>query len=160
VPSIVVFCDLLRCALALQSVAFELRFGADIERLYNAGVNGGDHIHGAVQVMFRDAGFPCVRKATFDSRLAVAHRGNGQPHQDLLAFTEVRYRVCIAVKLSKVSFIYHGALPSSLAILSTTTASLRHRLPGCIMLELHWIGQGRLKLPSSFAWVDNKFIPC
>jgi hypothetical protein len=44
--------------------------------LYNARVYRSDDINGAIQVRFTDPGFPCIRKATLYSRLAVTHHRN------------------------------------------------------------------------------------
>jgi len=45
--------------------------------LNNPGVYGGDDIYGTIQVYVSNAGVPCVRKAAFDSRLAITHHGHG-----------------------------------------------------------------------------------
>lgn len=92
---------------------FELRFRADIERLDNTGVNRCNDIDSAIQIFFRDSGFPCVRKAAFDSRLTVAYAGHGQPHKHLLALSQVIHRMGIAVKLSKIGPLSHKGLLSS-----------------------------------------------
>jgi hypothetical protein len=89
---------------------FELRFGADVERLNNPGVDRRDHVHGAIQVSIGNPGFPCVRKASFDSRLTIAHHGHGQAHEDLLAFAQIGHRMRIAVELPEISPITHSSL--------------------------------------------------
>jgi hypothetical protein len=90
--------------------AFELRFGADIERLNNPSVHCGDDIHCAIQVWVRNSCFPCVRKASFDSRLTVPHHSYGQAHKHLLALAQIRHGMGITVKLSKIGPVTHGFL--------------------------------------------------
>jgi hypothetical protein len=94
----------------LTAGPFELRFGADIERLDDAGIDSGNDIHGTVQVMVGHTGFPCVRKATFDSRLAISDHGNGESHKDLLAFGQIGDAVRVAIELPKVGLVGHGTV--------------------------------------------------
>jgi hypothetical protein len=94
------------------SGAFELCLGADIERLNNAGVHSGNHIHRAIQVRFRESCLPCVRKASFDSWLAVAHHSHGEPHENFFTLAQIGYSVRITVELPEVSRFAHGCLPA------------------------------------------------
>jgi hypothetical protein len=71
--------------LTLGTLAFELGFGADVERLKNPCINGCDHIHSAVEIGVVNTCFPCVRKAAFYSRLAVTNHGDGKTHEYLFA---------------------------------------------------------------------------
>jgi hypothetical protein len=78
--------------------------------LNNPGVHRGDDIHCAIQVWVRNSCFPCVRKASFDSRLTVPHHSYGQAHKNLLALAQIRHGMGITVKLSKIGPITHGFL--------------------------------------------------
>jgi hypothetical protein len=55
---------------------FELCFRTEVKRLNNSSVHCGNQIDGAIKIDFSNTGLPCVRKASFYSRLAVAHHGN------------------------------------------------------------------------------------
>jgi hypothetical protein len=50
---------------------------------------------------------PCVRKAPFNSRLTVAHKGDGKPNEDLLALAQVVDGVRITIKLAKIRALTH-----------------------------------------------------
>jgi hypothetical protein len=89
------------------ALAFELGFGADVERLKNPRIDGCNHIHGAVQIDFVNTRFPCVRKAAFHSRLAIAHHGDGKTHEYLFAFAQIFNGVSIAVKPPEISSFNH-----------------------------------------------------
>lgn len=91
----------------LVALAFELGFRADVERLKNPCIDGCNDIHGTVQIGFVNAGFPCVRKAAFYSRLTIAHHSDGKSHKDLFAFTQIINGVSIAVKLTEISSLHH-----------------------------------------------------
>jgi hypothetical protein len=91
-------------------VALELRFGANVERLHNPGIHRCNDIHGTVQIVFTDAGFPCVRKTAFHSRLAIAHYGDGESHEHFFAFAQITYGVGIAVELTEIGSFRHGSL--------------------------------------------------
>jgi hypothetical protein len=93
---------------AFVLAVFELRFGANIQRLKNAGVHRGNDINGAIQLRFGNTRFPCVRKAAFDSGLTVTDHGHRQAHEDFFTFTQSGDGVCIAIKLSKVGSVAHG----------------------------------------------------
>jgi hypothetical protein len=62
---------------ALTRGAFELCFGTDVERLNNPSIYRCHYIHSTIQIRFRNTSLPCVRKASFDSRLAVTYHGYG-----------------------------------------------------------------------------------
>ena len=59
-----------------------------IQRLQNSNVNRGDYVHCGVQLFLRHPRFPCVRKATVDSRIAEPHHRDGKTDQHLLAFSK------------------------------------------------------------------------
>jgi hypothetical protein len=73
----------------MQRIALELSCSTNVERLNNAGIDCGNDVYGSVQVCLSNTGFPCVRKASLDSRLTVTDEGNCQPNQNLLAFAQV-----------------------------------------------------------------------
>ena len=77
------------------------------------GIDGRDHIHGTVEVCLRDARLPCVRKASFDSWLAVTHEGDCQPHEDLFTLAQVGHGMCITIKLPKIRALTHRFLHDS-----------------------------------------------
>jgi hypothetical protein len=110
---------------------FELRFCADVERLDDAGIDGGNNIYGTVQIMIGNTGFPCVRKAAFDSRLAVSDHGDGESHKDLFAFGQAGDTVRIAVELPEIGLFGHGTvLPEShqISVFTGGIGGLRNRL--------------------------------
>jgi hypothetical protein len=72
-----------------------------------------------------DPGFPCVRKAAFDSRLTVAREGDGEPQQYFLTLAEVWHRVGIAVKLAKVGFFAHRVLLAETGLRGRDSAAVR-----------------------------------
>jgi hypothetical protein len=61
--------------LAVAGCTFELRFRTDVEGLNNASIHCGNHIHSTIEIACRNTRLPCIRKASLDSRLAVAHHG-------------------------------------------------------------------------------------
>lgn len=93
--------------LPIVVLAFELGFGADVERLNNPCIDGCDDIHSTVEIGFVNACFPCIRKAALYSRLAIAHHGNGKTHEYLFALAKIFDGVSIAIKLSKISPLAH-----------------------------------------------------
>jgi len=97
-----------------ECLALELRFGTHVQRLDDPGIDGRDHIHGTVEVCLRDARLPCVRKASFDSWLAVTHEGDCQPHEDLFTLAQVGHGMCITIKLPKIRALTHRFLHDSL----------------------------------------------
>lgn len=132
-------------ALRLRTLAFELGFGADIEGLQNACIDCCDDIHSAVEIGFVNTRFPCVRKASFHSRLAVAHHGDGQTHEYFFALTEICSGVSIAVKLTEISSLDHGLTPPEKDC-ATLTGKVRL---GCLALKC-------LPPPEcSYAWCNN-----
>ncbi len=94
-----------------MALAFELSFGADIERLQNPGIDGGNDIYRTVQIGVINPCFPCVRKAAFHSRLTIANHGDGKAHEDFFAFTQIVDRVSIAIELPEISSLNHGIPP-------------------------------------------------
>jgi hypothetical protein len=96
--------------LTLQRLTLELGGGANVQRLYNAGIDCRNNIHGSVQICLRDTGFPCVRKAPLHSRLTVTYEGNRQPNKYLLALAQVGHRMCIPIKLAEIRALTHGFL--------------------------------------------------
>ncbi len=101
------FTAALQLASFIEFLTFELCFGANVEGLQNPCIDGRDDVHGTVEIGFVNARFPCVRKASLHSRLAIAHHGNGEAHQHLFALGEVVDGVCIAIELAKISPIAH-----------------------------------------------------
>jgi hypothetical protein len=127
-------------------LAFELGFGADVERLQNPCIDSCDDIHSAIEIGFVDTRFPCVRKATFHSRLAVAHHGNGETHKYFFALAEIFNGVSLAVKLPEVSSLNHGLTPPDKdgAALTGKVRSLGLAVK-CVSLPAH-----------SYAWRNNR----
>jgi hypothetical protein len=76
--------------------------------LQHPGVYCGDHIDRRIQLFFRHARFPCVRKAAFHSRIAKPHHRDREADEHLLAFAEAFDGVSIAIKSSKVGFLQMG----------------------------------------------------
>jgi len=91
----------------MQRITLELRCGANVQRLNNAGIDYRNDIHGSVQFCLRDTGFPCVRKASFYSRLTVTYEGHRQPNKYLLALTQVGHRMRIPIKLAEIRALTH-----------------------------------------------------
>jgi len=90
----------------------ELRFGSDVGRLHDSGIHGRDDIHCAVQVVVGDPGFPCVRKASLHSVLAVPSEGHSEPHEHLLPLAQVVDSVSLSIEFSKIRPLRHHALRS------------------------------------------------
>jgi hypothetical protein len=76
-----------------------------IERLQHSCVNCGDHIDRRIEFFFGHPRFPCVRKATLNSRIAKPHHCDGETDEHLLALGQTFDRVGVAIKSSKVSFL-------------------------------------------------------
>ena len=76
-----------------------------IERLQHARIDGRDHVHRGVKLLFDHPRFPCVRKAPVDSRIAEPHHRDGKADEHLLALGETFDRMGIAIEGSKVRFI-------------------------------------------------------
>jgi hypothetical protein len=112
-------------AVPVVSGTLQLRLRADIERLQNARIDSGDHINGTIQIVLLDAGFPCVRKAAFDSRLTVARKGDGEPHQYFFTLAEVRHRVGIAVELAEIGFFAHHVLLAETRLTGRNSVAVR-----------------------------------
>jgi hypothetical protein len=74
-----------------------------IQRLQNTRVNGRNHIHRRVQFFLRHPRFPCVRKASFDSRVAQSHHRNGQADEHLFTVGQTFDAVSVTVKGAKIS---------------------------------------------------------
>jgi hypothetical protein len=88
-------------------LAFELGFGADVERLQDPCIDSCDHIHGTVQIGFVNTCFPCVHKAALHSGLTIAHHGDSKAYEYLFAFTQIVNSVSITVKLPEISSLNH-----------------------------------------------------
>jgi hypothetical protein len=112
-------------AVSVVRSALELSLRADIERLQNARIDSGNHINGTIQIVFIDSGFPCVRKAAFDSRLTVARKGDGEPHKYFFTLAEVRRRVGIAVELAEIGFFAHDVLLAETRFTGRDSAAVR-----------------------------------
>jgi hypothetical protein len=76
-----------------------------IERLEDSRIHGGDHIDRCIQLFFRHARFPCVRKATLHSWIAEPHHRDGKTDEHLLPFGETLHGMSIPIKRPKVSFL-------------------------------------------------------
>lgn len=112
-------------AVSVVGVTLELSLRADIERLQNARIDSGDYINGTVQILLIDPGFPCVRKAAFDSRLTIARKGDGEPHKYFFTLAEVRRRVGIAVELAEIGFFAHDVLLAETRFTGRDSAAVR-----------------------------------
>ncbi len=91
---------------------FQPLFYPLIQRLYDAGVDSGNDVHGRVKVLFAYVRFPCVRKAPLYSGLAVASHGHGQSQENLLSLTETRDAVCLTIKSAKIGSLQDNKLLS------------------------------------------------
>jgi hypothetical protein len=80
-------------------------FDALIERLQDTRIHRGNHVHRRIQFFLGHSRFPCVRKASFHSRIAEAHHRHGKTHEHLLAFSETFDGVSVTVKGAKISFL-------------------------------------------------------
>jgi len=92
-------------------------FDALIQRLQNARVDGRNHIHRRVQFFLRHPRFPCVRKASFHSRVAQSHHRNGQADEHLFAVAETFDSMGVTVEGAKISFL------QGMSLLSDSTRS-------------------------------------
>jgi hypothetical protein len=88
--------------------------------LNNPGIHGGNYIYRTIQVSVSNSGFPCVRKASFNSRLTIPHHGHRQSHEDLLTLAQIGHGVCIAVELSEVGFFRHRLLLADVAAVTSS----------------------------------------
>jgi hypothetical protein len=77
-----------------------------IEGLQHPCIDCGDHIHSRVQLFFRHACFPCIRKAPIHSRIAEPHHCDREADQHLLALSEAFDGVRIAVECPKIGFFH------------------------------------------------------
>jgi hypothetical protein len=102
----------IRSPLLFAAILGKLRLGPKVRRLHDPGIHRRDHIHGAVEVVIGDPGFPCVRKASLHSILTVARQRHGEPHERLLPLAQVAGRVRVAVELAKIAPFGHGLLLS------------------------------------------------
>jgi hypothetical protein len=95
-----------------STILFHSLFYPLIQRLHDAGVDSGNDVHGRVKVLFAYVRFPCVRKATLYSGLAVASHGHGQSQENLLSLTETRDAVCLTIKSAKIGPLQDSTLLS------------------------------------------------
>jgi hypothetical protein len=85
---------------------FASLLNALIEGLQHPCIDCGDHIHSRVQLFFRHACFPCIRKAPIHSRIAEPHHCDREADQHLLALSEAFDGVRIAVECPKIGFFH------------------------------------------------------
>jgi hypothetical protein len=78
-----------------------------IQRLEHSRVHRRDHIDCGIEFFFRHPRFPCVRKASFNSRIAEPHHRHGETDEHLLAFGEAFDGMRGTIKSSKIGFL-HG----------------------------------------------------
>jgi len=83
-----------------------------IQRLQNTRIHGGNYIHRRIQFFLSHSRFPCIRKATFHSRIAEPHHRHGKTHEHLLAFGETFDGMGVMIELAKVSFLHGVSLLS------------------------------------------------
>ena len=76
-----------------------------IQRLQHARVHGGNDINCRIEFFLRHPRFPCVRKASFNSRIAEPHHCHGETDEHLLAFGEAFDGMGVTVEGSKVRFL-------------------------------------------------------
>ena len=81
-----------------------------IQRLHDACVDRGDDIDGGIEIFFRHSCFPCVRKASFRSRLAVARHRHSQPEQHLFPLAQASDGMRVTIKSAKVGFVHKRLL--------------------------------------------------
>jgi hypothetical protein len=74
-----------------------------IQGLQHTRIHCGDDIHRRVQFFFRHPRFPCVRKASFDSRVAESHHRHGQADEHLFTVAETFDSVSVTVEGAKIS---------------------------------------------------------
>ena len=95
------------------SLCFVSLLDALIQRLQNTRVDGRNHIHRRVQFFIRHPRFPCVRKASFDSRVAQSHHRNRQADEHLFAVAETFDSVGITIEGAKIGFLQGVSLLSN-----------------------------------------------
>ena len=78
-----------------------------IQRLQHPRIHRRNYIHRGVEFFFRHPRFPCVRKASFNSRIAEPHRRHRQTDEHLLAFDEAFDGMRVSIESSKIGFL-HG----------------------------------------------------
>jgi len=56
-----------------------------VQRLQHARIHRSDYVYCRIEFLLRHPRFPCVRKASFDSRIAQSHHRNRQADQHLFS---------------------------------------------------------------------------
>jgi hypothetical protein len=74
-----------------------------IQGLENSRIHRSDDIHRRVQFFLRHPCFPCVRKASFYSRVAQSHHRNGQADEHLFTVGQTFDAVSVTVEGAKIS---------------------------------------------------------
>jgi hypothetical protein len=88
-----------------------------VQRLQHARIHRSDYVYCRIEFLFRHPGFPCVRKASFDSRVAQSHHRNGQADEHLFAVAETFDSMGVTVEGAKISFL------QGMSLLSDSTRS-------------------------------------
>ena len=88
-----------------------------MKRFHNTRVHRGDDIYCRVQLFVRQSRLPCVHKATFHSRIAVAGHGHRQTQKHLLPVSQAVYVVSVTVELAEIGTVHQASLPFSLTSL-------------------------------------------
>jgi hypothetical protein len=80
-------------------------FDSLIQRLQNARVDGGNHIHRRIQFFFGHSRFPCVRKASLDSEIAQSHHRHSQSDEHLFSIRETLDGMRVTIESAKISLL-------------------------------------------------------
>jgi hypothetical protein len=89
----------------LHSLRFISLLDPLIERLKHSSVHRRDDVHRRVELFFGHSRFPCVRKATIDSRIAKPHHRNGKTDQHLFPLGKALDCMCFTIKGPKIGFL-------------------------------------------------------
>jgi len=81
-----------------------------IERFHDPCVNRGDDINRGIEFLLCHPCFPCVRKASFRSGLAVPGHGYGQTEEHLFSIAQAGHAVCLAVKGAEIGSVHDSRL--------------------------------------------------
>jgi hypothetical protein len=76
-----------------------------VQRLQHTRIHRSDYVYCRIEFLFRHPRFPCVRKASFDSRVAQSHHRNGQADEHLFTVAETFDSVSVPVESSEIGFL-------------------------------------------------------
>jgi len=81
-----------------------------IQRFHDPSIDRGDDINGGIELLFCHPRFPCVRKASFRSGLAVPRHGYSQTEEHLFFVAQASHAVGLTVKGAKVGSVHDRRL--------------------------------------------------